>query len=135
MSNKFSMEKPTLTLGGVFYPRGWVVLMCSTSEAGRQVVADLAAGGYSAEDLIFVSAAEILANVASTIGTVDGGMPSVGSERGIVRQHEVRAKQGHVGVMAYAPSDEETERVMTVARRIKPSYAQKYNRFVIVDLE
>ena len=135
MSNKFSMEKPTLTLGGVFYPRGWVVLMCPTVEAGRQVVADLTAGGYSTEDLIFVSAAEILANVASTLGAGDGGMPSVGSERGIVRQHEVLAKQGHVGVMAYAPSDEETERVMTVARRIKPSYAQKYNRFVIVDLD
>ena len=109
--------------------------MCSTSDAGRQVVADLTAGGYSAEDLIFVSAAEILANVANTIGAVDGGMPSVGSERGIVRQHKVLAKQGQVGVMAYAPSDEETERVMTVARRVKPCHAQKYDRFAIVDLD
>ena len=133
--SKFSLENPTLTFGGVFYPRGWVVLMFSTVEAARKAVADLKTGGYSNEDVIFVSASDILGKIASTIGSADGELPSVGSERGMVRQHEALAKQGHVAVLAYAQSEEETERAMTVARRFSPSFAQKYHRFAIEDLQ
>lgn len=129
------MEKPTLTFGGVFYPRGWAVLMFATAEAGHKTVADLRTGGYSTEDVIFVSASDILSNIANTIGQADSGLPSAGSERGLVRQHESLAKAGHVAVLAYAPSEEETERVMTVARRFRPSFAQKYHRFAIEDLQ
>ncbi|WP_225782523.1 RNA-binding protein [Xenophilus sp. Marseille-Q4582] len=132
--SKFSMEKPTLTFSGVFYPRGWVVLMFATPDAGRKCEADLKTGGYSADDLIFVSSADVLANVANTIGQADSGLPSVGAERGMVRQHETLARQGHVAVLAFAPSEEEVERVMTVARRYRPSFAQKYHRFAIEDL-
>ncbi|HHW1763901.1 TPA: hypothetical protein ACUUBR_003437 [Pseudomonas aeruginosa] len=131
---KFSMEQPTLTFGGVFYPRDWVVLMFPTEDGARKVVSDLKVGGYSDEDVIFVDAATILNNISATIGDKETGLPSVGTERSFVRQHEDLAKQGHVAVMAYAPSDDETERVMTVARRVGPSYAQKYRRFTIQDL-
>lgn len=133
--SKFSMEKPTLTFGGVFYPRGWAVLMFASAEAGQKVVADLKTGGYSDEDLFFVPAADILKKISESIGVAEAGLPSVGSERTVVRQYETLAKQGHVAVLAYAQSEEETERVMTVARRSAPSAAQKYHRFAIEDLE
>lgn len=129
------MEKPKLTFGGVFYPKDWVVLMFPSPESGKNVVSDLRTGGYSEEDVIFVTATEILEKVSGSTGSSETSLPSVGTERGMVRQHEVLAKQGHVAVLAYAPSDEETERVMTVARRFKPSFSQKYHRFAIEDLE
>ncbi|MDO9405066.1 MAG: hypothetical protein Q7T87_13620 [Polaromonas sp.] len=131
---KFTLEKPELTLGGVFYPRDWVVLMFASEPDAAQVAADLTTGGYADEDLLLVDAATVLANIRSTIGDAANGMPSVGAEKALVRRHEALASQGHVAVMAYAPSSEETARVMTVARRREPSLAHKYHRFAIEDL-
>ncbi|RYX97047.1 MAG: RNA-binding protein [Comamonadaceae bacterium] len=132
--SKFTLEKPALTFGGVFYPRDWVVLMFGTATDAAQVAADLKSGGYADEDLLVVDPATILANISATVGSAESGMPSVGAEKSMVRRHEALARQGHAAVMAYAPSETETERVMTVARRSSFSFAQKYHRFAIEDL-
>lgn len=102
--------------------------------SAQKVMQDLRTGGYADEDVLLVRAEAILEQVNQTIGPKDGEMPSVGTERSFVRQHEALAKQGHVALMAFAPSEEETERVMTVARRQSLSSAQRYLRFAIQDL-
>lgn len=75
---RFSLEQPTLTFAGVFYPRDWVVLMFPTEAGGRQVVENLKTGGYSDEDVIYVDAKTILDNVRASIGDKDGFFPSGG---------------------------------------------------------
>ena len=132
--SKFTLEKPALTFGGVFYPRDWVVLMFGTTAEAAQVASDLKTGGYVDEDLLMVDPATILSNIAATIGNAEQGLASVGTEKSMVRRHEALARQGHTAVMAYAPSEQETERVMNVARRNRFSFAQKYHRFAIEDL-
>lgn len=134
MKKNFSMEQPTLTMGGVFYPRGWVVLMFSTAEMALRVQADLKTGGYADDEVLFIGSDEILTAVAATMGPHSSRLPSGGSEGRPVRNHETLAQQGHVGLMVYAPYAEETQRVMKVALRGNPSFAQKYHRPAIEDL-
>ncbi|MBA3445225.1 MAG: hypothetical protein H0T58_10305 [Gemmatimonadales bacterium] len=58
----------------------------------------------------------------------------LGSERGIMEGHRAAAGAGQTFLLAYAPSDLDTERLMNVARRIGYVSAQKYDRFTLTDL-
>ena len=61
-------------------------------------------------------------------------MRMLGSERGIMEGHRAAAGAGQTFLLAYAPSDLDTERLMNVARRIGYVSAQKYDRFTLTDL-
>jgi hypothetical protein len=59
----------------------------------------------------------------------------VGTEGATVRQYVDLAQQGHHALMIPAPSQDATERIMEVVRKVPFSYAQRYHLLVIEDLE
>jgi hypothetical protein len=58
----------------------------------------------------------------------------LGSEADLIRGHQAGAAAGHAFLLAYAPSDLETQRLMNVARRVGYTQAHKYDRFTITKL-
>jgi hypothetical protein len=130
----FALEPNMLTLGGVFYPTGYMFLMFATEADRTQAIDLLVADGYSGESFMEVPNEAVLGVIASTVGSADTPLPSAGTEANTVRRYAELAAQGHAALMIHAPSSEETEHVMNVLRHARISYAQKYRHLVIEDL-
>lgn len=130
----FALEPNMLTMGGVFYPTGYIFIMFPTDEDRAQAIDLLMTDGYSGESFMEVSSEAVLGTIASTVGSADIPLPSAGTEANTVRRFAELASQGHRALMIHAPSAEETGHIMTVLRRSRISYAQKYRQLVIEDL-
>jgi len=59
---------------------------------------------------------------------------ALGEEAQATASHRAGAAAGHTFLVAYAPSDLDTQRLMNVARRIGYAKAQKYDRFTVTEL-
>jgi hypothetical protein len=59
---------------------------------------------------------------------------AIGAESSATESHIAGAAAGQSFLVAYAPSELDTERLMNVARRIGYVKAQKYDRFSVTDL-
>jgi hypothetical protein len=130
----FALDPSMLTMGGVFYPTGHMFLMFATEADRSQAVDLLLAQGYSGESFMEVPTEAVLGVIASTVGSADVPLQSVGTEAATVRRYTELAAQGHSALMIHAPSGDESENIMKVLRDARISYAQKYRQLVIQDL-
>jgi hypothetical protein len=130
----FELEPGMLTMSGVFYPTGYMVLMFPTEQDARDAAHQLEAGGVGGEHISLLPPAAILEKVVRTVGNADIPLPSAGTEAETVRRYAELASQGHHALLVHAPSHDESERVMEVLRGAPISYGQKYRRLVIEDL-
>ena len=77
---------------------------------------------------------------ARTIGAVTTGRTTgkvsllQGTHLSRIRRHQSEAAEGHTFLLAYAPSDLDTQRLMNVAGRVGYNAAHKYDRFTITKL-
>ena len=129
----FELEPRMLTMGGVFYPTGYMFLMFPTEQDARNAERALEDDGYNGESICLLTSKDILDKVVRTIGG-DEPFPSAGTEADTVRQFAVLAKEGHHALLIHAPSARETEHIMTVLKDAPISYGQKYRHLVIEDL-
>lgn len=130
----FSLEPSMLTMGGVFYPTGYLVLMLPTEQDARAAERKLSQAGYDGETVCMLTPEDIHGQIARTVGSADIPLPSAGTEADTVRQYAQLASQGHHALMIHAPSAEESTHVMSVLRDAPVSYGQKYRNLVIEDL-
>ena len=130
----FELEPDMLTMSGVFYPTGYMVLMFPTEQDARDAAHQLEAGGVGGDHISLLAPAAILEKVVRTVGNADIPLPSAGTEAETVRRYAELASQGHHALLIHAPSHDESERVMEVLRGAPISYGQKYRRLVIEDL-
>jgi hypothetical protein len=130
----FELLPSMLTMSGVFYPTGYMVLMFPTLKDARDAELALEDDGYPGESISLLTPRDIQEKVARTVGHADIPMPSAGTEADTVRNFVSLANQGHHGLMIHAPSGKQTERVMGVLKDAPISYGQKYRHLVIEDL-
>jgi hypothetical protein len=123
----FMLESRMLTMGGVFYPTGYVFAMFPNLEDADKVDAALQSAGFNSDDIMLLKPEAILKQVSTTVSEVAGPMPSVGSEAATVRQYTELAKQGHCALLIPVPSPESTERVLDVMHQVPFSMAEKYH--------
>lgn len=131
----FAMSRQMLTLGGAFYPTGWVVAMVPSEEDVRKLAEELALRAAKPDEIMHLPPEVVMRDLGGAVGESDLPLPSVGTEGQSVRKYVALARQGQHAIMVHAPSGEDTERVMQVLRRAPFSYAQKYHGLVIEDLE
>jgi hypothetical protein len=93
----------------VFYPRGYVSVCFESQADAEEVRRLLLDGGYDEKDVHVMDRA-----------TVPGRRPG--------------AADGNAFLLAYAPSELETERLMDLARRVGFTKAHRYDRFKIIEL-
>src|ERR1041385_9019056 len=118
---------------GILNPVGHVVIAFESDSEAEEAKRDLLIGGYDEGEAITFTGSEM-------VQKIDGARPHtriirmVGWELQRTQKDYELAKQGSAWLIAYAPTDQEGERVMNVARRYKVRTAQKYNRLTIHDL-
>jgi hypothetical protein len=129
----FHLERSMTTLGGVFYPTGYMVLMFPTAEDARAAATKLEDSGVE-EDAVSMATPELF---KAELGGAEGDdeiLPSAGSEGDTLRRFMELAKAGHHALIVHAPDAKDSERVMEILKDAPISYGQKYRRLVIEDL-
>ena len=78
--------------------------------------------------------ASILSQITPTVADSDNPLPSAGSEGATVRAYTKLAREGHHGLLVETPDGESAEWLMSAARKVPYSMAQRYRKLVIEDL-
>lgn len=130
----FELEPQMLTMAGVFYPTGYMVLMLPSEKDARDAERKLEEGGVSSEKVSLLAPEVIQEKITRTVGTSDIPLPSAGTEADTVRRFAELASKGHYALLIHAPHAEESDRVMELLKGCAISYGQKYRHLVIEDL-
>lgn len=128
----FKLTNKMLSMGGVFYPTGYAFIMFPDIEDARQAARELETGN---DGILLLTPATILEEIGKAAGDSDLLLPSVGTEGNTAHKYLELAREGHHALMIPVDSEEATERVMSVVRKLPFSYAQRYHMLAIEDLE
>lgn len=131
---KFELTPAMLTLGGTFYPNGYVFIMFANATLAEQAALEMSKESFG-DSVMFLNAATVLRDIGKVEGDSDVVLPSVGTEGATVRKYVQLARQGHCALMVKVESEEETEQVMQAARSAGFSYGQRYRLLAMQDLE
>jgi hypothetical protein len=92
-------------------------------------------GGYDEPDITLWSSSEVAAGARELQQSASVIARIFGAEIAAMDKHIELADAGYTFVVAYCPSDLDTQRLlMNVARRFRYGLAQKYDRFTITKL-
>lgn len=119
---------------GMFYPRGYVIVAFEKAEQAERTRKSLLEGGYAEDDVHIMDTARVLAGSSADLEHLNPLIKALGSEDSVMKSHRAGAAAGQTFLIAYAPSDLETERLMNVARRVGYFKAHKYDRFTFTEL-
>jgi hypothetical protein len=133
MAKQTEQAKPPTQLG-IFYPRGYVVVAFRTPEDAERMQWSLVEGGYAEDDIKMLDTQRVLEGASQDLEQLNPLVRALGAEASATESHRAGAEAGHTFLVAYAPSDLDTERLMNVARRIGYAKAQKYDRFKVTEL-
>ncbi|MDO8372617.1 MAG: RNA-binding protein [Polaromonas sp.] len=131
----FALNPKMLTLTGVFYPTGYAFIMFPEGAQAEQAARELEESGFDGQAIMLLTSEDVLREIGKVDGDSDVALPSVGTEGATVQKYVTLAREGQHALMVHAPSEKETERVMTVVRKQPFSYAQKYHMLAMEDLE
>ena len=132
MSNEHQPPPPPTQLG-VFYPLGHVVVALQSRDDAERLRQLLIDGGYDEPDATLWSSSEVAAGARELQQSASVIARIFGAEIAAMDKHIELADAGYTFVVAYCPSDLDTQRVMNVARRFRYALAQKYDRFSITE--
>jgi hypothetical protein len=120
-----------MTEFGTFYPSGHLVVALGAREDAERVREDLLTGGYDPSDCLIAGADEVAEASRQNLEDHTGFLARLGKGDEAVRTHLEAAKKGNSFLLIYAPTDLESERAMTVVRRVPFAFAHRYRRFAI----
>ena len=91
-------------------------------------------GGYDEEDVHALDTQRVLEGTTEDLKQLSPLIKALSTEGDLVKRHQAGATARDTFLLAYAPSDLDTERLMNVARRVGYERAHKYDRFTITEL-
>ena len=130
----FELQPHMLTMGGVFYPTGYIFAMFPSLEDAQHVADVLPPSKQADKPTMLLPPATVLEKVVGTVGSADIPLPSAGTEGDTVRRYAQLASQGHHALMVYADSVDDAEAAMGAIRTRPFSSATKYRMLVIEEL-
>jgi len=105
-----------------------------TLEDAERMQWSLVEGGYTEDDIKLLDTKRVLEGASADLEQLNPLVRALGAEAQATESHKAGAAAGHTFLVAYAPSDLDTDRLMNVARRIGYVKAQKYDRFTVTEL-
>ena len=129
----FHLDSGMRTMGGKFYPTGWMVLMFPGERDAQEAARKLADGGIAESDVMMVTPDQFRTQILD-LAHDNAILPSAGTEGDTVRQFATYAMRGHHALMVHAPESEQAERVMELLRDCPIAYGQRYRKLVIEDV-
>ncbi len=130
----FQLDGHMVTMRGVFYPTGHVLLMLPGREQAEQAARLVIQAGVAGEDMSLLPPETVLGPIRHTVAMADDPLPSAGSEAEMVRQMARLADQGHWGLLVHAPRTPDADKVMRAVRELPVAMAERYRHLVIEDL-
>jgi len=128
------MTKPYIpTSFGVFSPTGHVVVVFDTDADARKARQALVNGGIGVDEISIYRSDEVLSQIEGSRKT-DNKIFQLGQEEEKVKRYAELANQGCGFLVVFAPSDEDSKRVMDIVHPLKPKFAEKYNRLTLEEL-
>ena len=131
----FEMTSKMTSMGGVFYPTGYAVIMFPDADNASRAGAELEAAGFASGEIMQLTPSVILREIGKVEGEESVALPSVGTEGATVQKYINLAREGHHALIVKAASDDDAERLMAVVGKFPFSYGQKYHMLAIEDLE
>jgi hypothetical protein len=119
---------------GMFYPRGYVIVSFRSPADAERTRQSLVEGGYAEDDVQIMDTERVLKGSSADLEQLSPLIKALGGETSVMESHRAGATAGHSFVIAYAPSELDTERLMNVARRGGYLKAHKYDRFTFTEL-
>jgi hypothetical protein len=119
---------------GVFYPRGYVIVTFESASKADEARQRLIDGGYDEDDVQVMDTERVMKGTSEDLKNLSPVIKALGSEGDLIRGHQAEAAEGKSFVLAYAPSELDTQRLMNVARKVGYRTAHKYDRFTITQL-
>ncbi len=119
---------------GVFYPRGYVIVTFDQADKAEQARRLLIDGGYDEDDVQVLDRERVARGTSEDLKHLSPVIKALGTEGDVIRSHQQHAAHGDTFLLAYAPSDLDTQRLMNVARRVGYGSASKYDRFTMTRL-
>ena len=132
---EFELQPQMLTMGGVFYPTGYIFAMFPEQEDAQHVASQLPLASKDGKPTMHLSPEAVLEKVVGTVGSTDIPLPSVGTEGNTVRRYAALASQGHHALMVHVDNAEETESAMAAIRSRPFSSATQYKMLIIEELD
>jgi hypothetical protein len=129
----FHLDSSMKTMGGKFYPTGWMVLMLPGERDAQEAARKLAEGGIADTDVMMITPEQFRTEVLD-LAQDDAILPSAGTEGDTVRQFATYAMRGHHALMVHAPDTESSDRVVELLRECPIAYGQRYRKLVIEDI-
>ena len=131
----FHLESSMKTMGGVFYPTGYMVLMFPTAEEAHEAALLVEDDGVDEDEVALATPTELIKIITNSIDDEDDELfPSAGTEGDTARRFVQLAREGHHALIVHAPSPKQSARLMEVLQGKRISYGQKYRHLVIEDL-
>lgn len=116
---------------GFWYPRGYVLVAFPRAEDADQVRQRLMAGGYGENDVEVVDAERIAALASRHLSHGRNVTRILGTEHESEARYLQLAREEHVFLLAYAPTDLDADRLMNVVRQFDYTLADKFDRLSI----
>lgn len=129
----FHLEPRMTTMGGVFYPTGYMVLMFPTAQDARAAADRLVRDGLGDDEVSLLTPEDFQREIVGATGDEEI-LPSAGTEGDTARRFTDLARQGHHALMVHAPSAKLAEHVMELLHGMPIAYGQRYRHLVIEDL-
>lgn len=131
IDERHNLRHPLTGLGGVFYPRDYVLGAFAEPAAAAAARDDLLAGGYDETEVEALNPERFVREAEDIVEQSNSLLAGAGAENKVTLTYEKHAEDGHGLLIAYAPSGTETDRAMRVFRRHGVLDAHKYHRFAI----
>lgn len=135
------MFKEGETEFSVFYPKGYVLSAFPDGATAEAAADALRGAGFAADDVRVVAGAAAIArhqdfqdhrSVGDRVRQFFAGL--YGDESGLLDHLLDLAGRGSVMVLAFAPSDEATDRAVTAVRELAPEVMVKYGTLTVTNL-
>ncbi len=131
---KFELTPDMLTMGGVFYPKGYAFVMFASQADAQRVATAVDGTNEQADPAMLLSPQDVLRQVGRLDGQSDLALPSVGTEGATVNRYLALARDEHWAVMVRVRHEDDAEALMVHARQGPYAYAQRYHLLAIEDL-
>ncbi len=129
----FSFMDSMTTMGGVFYPKDYIVAMVWSEEHAKEVKERLYSRQYGFEAHL-LEPKEVIRHIGRLDPDSKIDLPSVGTEGATVKKYVDLAREGHWAILVKAPNDEDAAAVVQALKTVPFSYAQRYHLLAMEDI-
>lgn len=133
MTNSIEKNKLSQHKVGIFYPRGYILLVFNTHEQAENTLKSLFEGGYDDSEIVRYQS-DALLELVTDLKEHASLFSKIGYEINLLDRYENLARENCCFLEVFAPTTAEVNRVMRVARRFGVRQAEKYGTFFIEDL-